>query len=48
MIPATLDNVIQCELQRYKNKYNALNRITSALDRNVYDRVAQLKTAHDI
>jgi hypothetical protein len=48
MIPATLDNVIQGELQRYENNYKAPNLITSALGRNVYNRVAHLKTAHDI
>jgi hypothetical protein len=48
MIPATLDNVIQGELQRYENNYKAPNLITSALGRNVYNRVAHLKTAHDV
>jgi ABC-type phosphate/phosphonate transport system permease subunit len=43
VIPATLDNVIQCELQRYENNYKALNLITTALGRNVYDRVAHLE-----
>jgi hypothetical protein len=44
----TLDNATQCELQRYENNYIALNLITTALDRNVYDRVAHLETAHDV
>jgi hypothetical protein len=48
MIPATLDNASQGELQRYENNYNALNLITIALDRNVYNRVAHLEIAHDI
>jgi hypothetical protein len=48
VIPATLDNATQGELQRYENNYKALNLITTALDRNVYDRVAHLETAHDI
>jgi hypothetical protein len=48
VIPVTLDNAIQGELQRYKNNYKALNLITTALGRNVYDRVAHLKTAHDV
>jgi hypothetical protein len=48
VIPATLDNATQGELQRYKNKYKALNLITTVLGRNVYDRVGHLKTAHDI
>jgi hypothetical protein len=43
-----LDNVTQGELQMYKNNYNALNLITTALDRNVYDRVSHLETAHDV
>jgi hypothetical protein len=48
MIPATLENATQGELQRYENNYKALNLITTALGRNVYDRVSQLKTAHDV
>jgi hypothetical protein len=48
MIPATLDNVTQGELQKYENNYKALNLITTALGRNVYDRVAHLKIAHDV
>jgi hypothetical protein len=44
----TLNNVIQGELQRYENNNKALNLITTALDRNVYDRVAHLETAHDV
>jgi hypothetical protein len=48
VIPDTLDHTIQDELQRYKNNYKALNLITTTLDRNVYDRVAHLKMAHDI
>jgi hypothetical protein len=48
MIPATLDNTIQGELQRYENKYKTLNLITTALCRNVYDRVSHLKMAHDV
>jgi hypothetical protein len=35
-------------LQRYQNNYKALNLITTALDRNVYDRVSHLETAHDV
>jgi hypothetical protein len=41
-------NVTQDELQRYENNYKALNLITTTLGRNVYDRVAHLKTAHDV
>jgi hypothetical protein len=48
VIPATLENVTQDELQRYKNNYKALNLITTALGRNVYDRVSHLETAHDV
>jgi hypothetical protein len=48
MIPATLDYVTQGELQSYENNYEALNLITTALGRNVYDRVAHLETAHDV
>jgi hypothetical protein len=36
------------ELTRYKNNYKALNVITIALGRNVYDRVSYLETAHDV
>jgi hypothetical protein len=48
VIPVTLDNVTQGELQRYENNYKTLNLITTALGRNVYDRVTHLKTTHDI
>jgi hypothetical protein len=48
MIPDTLDHATQGELQRYENNYKALNLITTALGRNMYDRVAHLEMAHDI
>jgi hypothetical protein len=48
MIPTTLDNATQCEPQRYENNYKVFNLITTALGRNVYDRVAHLETDHDI
>jgi hypothetical protein len=48
VIPDTLDHVTQGELKRYENNYKALNLITTALVRNVYDRVAHLETAHDV
>jgi hypothetical protein len=48
VILMTLDNVTQGELQRYKNSYKSLNLITTALGRNVYDRVSHLETAHDV
>jgi hypothetical protein len=46
VIPATLDNVTQGELQWYENNYKALNLITTTLGRKVYDRVSHLETAH--
>jgi hypothetical protein len=48
VILAMLDNAIQCEVQRYENNYKALNLITTALGRNVYDRVSHLEMAHNI
>jgi hypothetical protein len=48
VISDTLDHVTQGELQRYENNYNVLNLITTALDTNMYDRVAHLKMAHDV
>jgi hypothetical protein len=48
VIPDTLEHVTQGKLQRYKNNYKTLNLITTALDRNVYDRVAHLEMAHDV
>jgi hypothetical protein len=48
VITAMLDNATQDKLQRYENNYKTLNLITTTLGRNVYDRVAYLKTAHDI
>jgi hypothetical protein len=48
VIPVTLNNVTQGELQRYENNYKVVNLITTALDRNVYDHVAHLKIVHNI
>jgi hypothetical protein len=48
VISDTLGHVTQGELQRYENNYKSLNLITTALGRNVYDRVVHLETAHDI
>jgi hypothetical protein len=48
VIPVMLDNAIQGEVQRYENNYKALNLITTALGRNVYDRVSHLDIAHDV
>jgi hypothetical protein len=48
VIPATLKNATQGEVQRYENNYKALNLIITALDRNVYDRVLHLETTYDV
>jgi hypothetical protein len=48
VIPAMLNNTTHGELQRYENKYMALNLITTALGRNIYDRVSHLETARDV
>jgi hypothetical protein len=48
VIPDTLDHATQGEMQMYENNYKALNLITTALGRNVYDRVAHLEMAHDV
>jgi hypothetical protein len=48
VIPRTLDNATQGELTMYENNYKALNLITTALGKNVYDRVAHSETAHDV
>jgi hypothetical protein len=48
VIPATLDNATQVEVQRYENNYKALNLVTTTLGRNMYDRVSHLETAHDV
>jgi hypothetical protein len=48
VIPVMLDNVTQCELQRYENNYKTLNLITTTLGRNVYDRISHLETDHDV
>jgi hypothetical protein len=39
VIPVTLDNATQGEVQRYEDNYKVLNLITTALGRNVYDRL---------
>jgi hypothetical protein len=39
VIPATLDNATQGEVQMYENNYKVLNLIITALGRNVYDHV---------
>jgi hypothetical protein len=48
VIPDTLDHATQGGLQRYENTYKILNLITTALSRNVYDRVAHVETAHNV
>jgi hypothetical protein len=48
VIPTTLDNMTQGEVQRYESNYKALNLITTALGRNMYDRVSHLETAHGV
>jgi hypothetical protein len=48
VIPTILDNATQGEVQSYENNYIALNLITTALGRNVYDRVSHLETIHDV
>jgi hypothetical protein len=48
VIPTTLDHAIQGELQRYENNYKALNLITIALGRKVYDTISHLEMAHDM
>jgi hypothetical protein len=48
VIPATLNNATQDELQIYENNYKALNLIATALGRNVYDRVAHIEIIHDV
>jgi hypothetical protein len=48
VIPTTLDSTTEGELQRYENNYEALNLITTALGRNVYDRVSHLETAYGV
>jgi hypothetical protein len=48
VILAMLDNATQGDVQRYENNYKALNLITTALDRNVYDHVYHLERTHDV
>jgi hypothetical protein len=48
VIPATLNNATQGELQRYENNYKTLNLITTTLGRNMYDRVSHLETIQDV
>jgi hypothetical protein len=48
VIPTTLNNVTQGEVQRYENNYKVVNLITTALGQNVFDHVSHLETAHDV
>jgi hypothetical protein len=48
VIPATLNNATQCEVQRYENNYKALNLNTTALGKNMYDCVSHLETVNDV
>jgi hypothetical protein len=48
VIPTTLNNATQGELQSYENNYKAFNLITTTLGRNVYDRLAHLEIDHDV
>jgi hypothetical protein len=48
VIPATLNNTSQGELQMYQNYYKSLNLITTTFSRNVYHRVAHLEIAHGV
>jgi hypothetical protein len=48
IILTTLDNASQGELTGYENNYKTFNVITTALGRNVYDRVTQLETDRDV
>jgi hypothetical protein len=48
IIPTMLENATQGELQRYESNYKALNLITTALGRNMYDHVSHLETAHNV
>jgi hypothetical protein len=48
VLPTTLDNMNQGELQRYENNYKTLNLIITALGRNVYDTILHLGTAYDV
>jgi heptaprenylglyceryl phosphate synthase len=42
VIPDTLNHVTQGELQMYENNYKALDLITTALGRNVYDSLSAI------
>jgi hypothetical protein len=43
-----LENVTAIELMKYENNYKALNAITTAFGRNVYERISHLDSTHAI
>jgi hypothetical protein len=43
-----LENVTAIELMKYENNYKALNAITTAFGRNVYERISHLDSAHAV
>jgi hypothetical protein len=48
VIPTTLENATAAKLAKYENNYKALNLITTALGRNVYDHISHLESAYAI
>jgi hypothetical protein len=48
VIPTMLENAVAIELTKYENNYKALNLITTAVSRNVYDRISHLESAHAV
>jgi hypothetical protein len=46
IIPTTFENATVAELTKYANNYKALNLITTALGRNVYDHISHLESTH--
>jgi hypothetical protein len=46
VISTTLKNETTAELMKYENNYKALNLITTALGRNVYDHISHLEYVH--
>jgi hypothetical protein len=48
IIPTTLENATATELMKYENNYKALNLITTAFGRNVYDHISHLESAHGV
>jgi hypothetical protein len=48
VIPTMLENATTAKLMKYENNYKALNLITTALSRNVYDRISHLESVHAV